>query len=435
MPRLPILVRLAVIALSCSLLPAFATPAAAATTAAAATSAKATAKALAKTRARCNARAEGKSKRIKAARARRCRALTVRVQAAGAKHTPDTTITAGPATGSTTTSTAATFSFTSDTSRSSFSCSLDGATYAACTSPWSAAGLAAGSHTFRVRATAAGRTDASPASRTWTVTGEPTPAPAPAPAPEPVPAPAPAQPSAQPRTTWTPVGSTPLSDAEAAARVTRVAEIRPQNAEANRYVPTATEIAGYHNARTQYGQTNLEVSPLTKYVTGRSGLTNPSTDDLIQWTAHKWGIPEDWIRAQMAHESWWNHAAIADRATVDPVWYLLYPAVARIPGTTDVLQSMGVMQVKWIPDGSVGAGTEPLRWKSVAFNLDYYGAVTRFYFDGYCGWCTSGYVAGQEWASIGAWYSPYPWNNTDAQNYVAKVKGYLAERIWTKAGF
>ncbi|HET7830257.1 MAG TPA: Ig-like domain-containing protein [Candidatus Limnocylindrales bacterium] len=80
---------------------------------------------------------------------------------------PDTTITAGPSgfsAGSTT------FSFSSNEANSTFRCQVDGAAAAACTSPKALSGLAAGSHTFSVVATdAAGNTDQTPATRTWTV--------------------------------------------------------------------------------------------------------------------------------------------------------------------------------------------------------------------------------------------------------------------------
>jgi hypothetical protein len=82
--------------------------------------------------------------------------------------TPNTTITAQPA--NPTNQTSASFSFTSTEAGSSFECRLDGAAFAACTSPRSYTGLTDGAHTFEVRATdPAGNTDASPTSYAWTV--------------------------------------------------------------------------------------------------------------------------------------------------------------------------------------------------------------------------------------------------------------------------
>ncbi|MDX6411688.1 MAG: large repetitive protein, partial [Gaiellaceae bacterium] len=85
---------------------------------------------------------------------------------------PDTSVTSGPANG--TTSTSATFAFTSTESGSTFQCALDAGGFATCTSPKDYAGLSLGSHTFQVKGTdAAGNTDASPASYTWTIKGIP----------------------------------------------------------------------------------------------------------------------------------------------------------------------------------------------------------------------------------------------------------------------
>jgi hypothetical protein len=80
---------------------------------------------------------------------------------------PDTTITSGPP--ATTTSSSATFQFAAS-EPSTFECSLDGAAFAACSSPATYTGLAPGSHTFGVRATdTAGNTDPTPAQQNWTV--------------------------------------------------------------------------------------------------------------------------------------------------------------------------------------------------------------------------------------------------------------------------
>jgi glycosidase len=81
---------------------------------------------------------------------------------------PETTIGSGPATLAKNAS--ASFSFSGSEAGSSFACSLDGVEYSSCASPISYNSLADGSHNFEVHATdAAGNTDASPASFTWTV--------------------------------------------------------------------------------------------------------------------------------------------------------------------------------------------------------------------------------------------------------------------------
>jgi hypothetical protein len=87
---------------------------------------------------------------------------------------PDTSITAGPL--GSVPATTATFSFASTEANSTFACQLDTTAFAPCTSPKTYTGLSVGSHAFRVQATdPAGNTDASTASRGWTVTApEPT---------------------------------------------------------------------------------------------------------------------------------------------------------------------------------------------------------------------------------------------------------------------
>jgi Ca2+-binding RTX toxin-like protein len=81
---------------------------------------------------------------------------------------PETTIDSGPS--GTVNSSSASFTFSSDEAGSNFECKLDAGAFAQCTSPQAYDGLSNGSHTFEVRATdAAGNSDATPASRTWTV--------------------------------------------------------------------------------------------------------------------------------------------------------------------------------------------------------------------------------------------------------------------------
>ena len=80
------------------------------------------------------------------------------------------TITAGPS--GSTTATSASFAFTTDDSAATFTCSLDSAAFASCSSPKAYSSLATGSHTFAVKATNGAGTSAA-TSRTWTITAPP----------------------------------------------------------------------------------------------------------------------------------------------------------------------------------------------------------------------------------------------------------------------
>jgi Bacterial Ig domain/Bacterial Ig-like domain/Right handed beta helix region len=87
---------------------------------------------------------------------------------------PDTSITSGPTGGDATTDTTPTFAFTATESGSTFQCKVDSGSWSTCTSPRTLSALAAGSHTFKVRATdTSNNTDATPAAATFTVTTAP----------------------------------------------------------------------------------------------------------------------------------------------------------------------------------------------------------------------------------------------------------------------
>jgi len=81
---------------------------------------------------------------------------------------PDTEIVSGPQ--GLTGSASASFSFASSETGVTYVCSVDGAAATPCTSPASMMALAQGAHTFSVAAVdGAGHTDATPATRSWTV--------------------------------------------------------------------------------------------------------------------------------------------------------------------------------------------------------------------------------------------------------------------------
>lgn len=220
------------------------------------------------------------------------------------------------------------------------------------------------------------------------------------------------------------MGSRPLSDAAAAARVRAAPERRPDNAALNAYRPTLVELVQFRGGqRDRRGRTAVQYNRLTAYVTGGYSGT---TDEILQWAAHKWGIPEDVVRAVAANESGWSMSQLGDLRTVSNS--ARYPAWSRDGGS--VYQSLGIMQVKWTPEG-LHTGTESLRWRSTAFNVDYWASVVRYYYDGLCGWCGDGYGPGQEDNSVGAWYNPSPWE-AGSRDYQDNVSERLSRRAWTE---
>ena len=267
-------------------------------------------------------------------------------------------------------------------------------------------------------------------------------------------------PERHPQTTWAPCNRNarnnapstfrPLSDAAAAALITHQPETRPDNARSYTlggvkyrpmitYVPTDVQLARFRAARTSLGQNVLQFNPYLRDVDGRDGLTNPSTDDLIQWAAHKWGIPENWLRAEYVVESYWSSYQLGDVEPVSRSDYERYPLQSRVPGQLRVYESLGITQVRWGPSGWVGAGTEPLRWESMAFNIDYQAAMVRFFYDNpheaRTSWGDSTYSPCQKWNSIGGWFASYPWLSAGQAKYISAVRGNLAETTWRSADF
>jgi hypothetical protein len=232
---------------------------------------------------------------------------------------------------------------------------------------------------------------------------------------------------------------TPLSDSAAATCVAHVGEAVPGNAAANMYAPTDPELAAFHATLDNNGKTPDNEWWYPRYVTGRPGLTSPSTDDLIQWASHKWGIPEDWLRAQAVQESDWQQGALGDlRSENSADWQAYHDAnPAYCPNSTQCYESVGLMQIKWQPaPRDEGAGTEPLRWKSTAFNLDYTAATERFYHDNPNGWRAvwgdASYRPLDDWLSVCAHFSPYPWGNSGQLSYCSSVQSHLAARDWPR---
>lgn len=214
-------------------------------------------------------------------------------------------------------------------------------------------------------------------------------------------------------------GATLPSDATCAARVTSAAEIRPQNA-------TQNATAGHQN----------NLPGIKARVDGNFTGT---TDEILQWTACKWGIDVNIVRAEAAKESYWTMSAKGDYGT-DPS--ACPPAhglgVDGTPGQCP--QSYGILQVRYPFHGPpAGLNTWPDAETSTAYNADYMYSVWRECFEGQDGWLntvdhTGSYAAGDQWGCVGVWFAGR-WHTTDANTYIQAVQDYDNQKIWLDPGF
>jgi len=159
-----------------------------------------------------------------------------------------------------------------------------------------------------------------------------------------------------------------------------------------------------------------------------------TTRQILRWTACKWGIDEDIVYAQAAVESWWRQDTLGDFGT---------DATACPPGhgpgadgkAGQCPQSYGILQDRWpyMKQGWPGFGN------STAMDADLAYGVWRACFDGYETWLNTvergrQYAAGDAWGCVGRWFSGR-WHTSAGDGYVAKVKQYESQKIWTTADF
>jgi hypothetical protein len=218
------------------------------------------------------------------------------------------------------------------------------------------------------------------------------------------------------------VGAELPSGADCAARVRPMKENRPENATYNATPGTSS---------------NGRYPRVTGDFTG-------STDEIIQWTACKWGIDEDFVRAQINNESSWKQTAIGDFTTSPEACAPGFPIGNYPPqwnGDSDHAgecpESVGLGQVRWLYHSE--AFDQDNAVKSSAYNLDYTYAVWRQCFEGNLEWLNTvegrgDYAAGDAIGCLGVWFSGR-WYTDAAQGYIARFNDTLSQRVWEQPWF
>jgi len=225
------------------------------------------------------------------------------------------------------------------------------------------------------------------------------------------------------------------SGAECAAAVSSDSwEPRPDNYVANHTVPTPEEVARFH-AHPIKGT----FAPLSDFARIDGQFTG-TTDQILRWSACKWGIDEDVVRAEAVVESHWHQDDLGDQTTDRS----LCPRGSGFKGAWDgttCWQSYGILQVKfsnwggwpWTKDST--AFNSDLRWgyQRACMNGDIHYLGDKLPSPGYPSY-PNGTTDEMVWGCMGDFYSG-GWFDEGAVKYIAEVKAALAAKPWLKVGF
>lgn len=207
-------------------------------------------------------------------------------------------------------------------------------------------------------------------------------------------------------------------------------EPRPENATANKDIPSTSELAAFHAE-----PLNFSDGPPNADFVRVDGNYSGTTDMIIRWAACKWGMDENVLRAQAFWESTWTSTAVGDFSTEQAscaagAWNGWQPQ-------DYCWESYGITQMKV---DSYNAW--PMAWTSTAFNLDFRAAYWRacmngdvlyYYWNvpsgGYPAYSASGATSPMQWGCVGSWYSG-EWYDAAALNYIADIENLYATRPW-----
>ena len=239
-------------------------------------------------------------------------------------------------------------------------------------------------------------------------------------------------------------------------------EPRPDNTRRNHVVPNTQTVHDAFAARPVGGYDPHWNSWLLPRVDGQFTGT---TDEIFQWAACKWGLPDNVIRAVAYQESTWYQYLVYPNwhnrcvsyygcgdffghSNPDSIVYM--NELARFgydyqqdygaglgPETFSILGIKSWQAPSWGQMPGNQNGTFPFNRNSTAFAADYYGSDLRGCFEGWISWLhaqNANYGPGDLWGCVGNWYSG-DWHDSGADQYTSEVQGHLDDRIWLQPGF
>ncbi|MFN2589200.1 MAG: Ig-like domain-containing protein [Actinomycetota bacterium] len=236
-------------------------------------------------------------------------------------------------------------------------------------------------------------------------------------------------------------------------------EPRPDNTKRNHIVPDPGAVRDSFAARPRAREGAYDSRWDTWLLARVDGQFTGTTDEIFQWAACKWGLPDDLVRAIAVRESTWYQYltypsgrcvinwGCGDMFTASSQASLVYcNSVAKhgydyqtdfgsgiCPKTFSIVGVMSWQDPAWgaYPDNQ--NGTFPFNRNSTAFAVDYLSAHLRGCFEGWEWWLkgsgTKTYAAGDIWGCVGTWYAG-DWHSDAANGYISRVQTEMNNRPW-----
>jgi hypothetical protein len=256
------------------------------------------------------------------------------------------------------------------------------------------------------------------------------------------------------------------SDATCASRVHQSSwEPRPDNGAPNNRMPDPRKVHTAFRLRPPGASGGYDPHWDRWLLPRVDGHFTGTTDEIFQWGACKWGLPDNLLRAIAVRESTWYQYEVypngrpvinwgsgdmvtrASPATLvychglsAAVWpdYQRFFGVGVCPETFSIMGVMSWEAPSWGKMLGNQNGTYPFNRRSTAFSVDYIGSQLRGCYEGWETWLdntgTRTYSPGQIWGCVGAWYAG-AWHTPGANGYISRVSSANQHHPWLAPGW
>lgn len=241
-------------------------------------------------------------------------------------------------------------------------------------------------------------------------------------------------------------------------------EPRPVNAKRNHVVPNPAAV--HRSLSTRPRNTAGAYDPRwdTWLLPRVDGQFRGTTDEILQWAACKWGLPDNLLRAIAVRESsWyqyptyasgrcvshWGCGDIFEKPDTDTAQYCeglakygydyqraFGPGIC--PKTFSIVGVMAWQAPSWGRMADNQNGTFPFSRDSTAFAADYLGAYLRGCLEGWEVWLQHtgdhSYRPGRLLGCVGSWYAG-GWYDQAARGYIHNVRTEWRNHTWLKVAW